>query len=223
MPATPVRKGGWCIRRMVGRPRPSARRSASQASRSAQSAPPPSPGITVSSAIEPNREVVDAVVLEPDRRQVGMACAQDRRKVLAAVMISGDHEHRHRQRREAVADDLVLLGEAAIGEVAGDDDAVGLRHERGDGRDGAPERRLGIDGAVGQAATRPDMGIGDVGEDHGRKGARSPALRHGCYFISALVSATSLSRPSCGGVVPRITALMISRCVRQMRTELPPG
>ena len=77
-----------------------------------------------------NREVIDDVVLEPDRRQVGMACAQDCRKVLAAVMISGDHEHRHRQRREAVADNLVLLGKAAIGEVAGDDDAVGLRHER---------------------------------------------------------------------------------------------
>jgi hypothetical protein len=116
---------------------------------------------------EPNREVVDAVVLESDRRQIGMACAQDCRKVLAPVMVSGNHEHRHRQRREAVADDLVLLGKAAIGEVAGDDDAVGLRHERGDGGNCAPERRLGVDGVVGQVATRPDMRIGDVGEDHG--------------------------------------------------------
>ena len=99
----------------------------------------------------------------------------------------------------------------------------GCGSERGDGRNGAPERRLGIDGAVGHAATRPDMGIGDVGEDHGERGRGRPRSADGCYFISALVSAASLSKPSCGGVVPRITALMISRCVRQMRTELPPG
>ena len=49
---------------------------------------------------------------------------------------------------------------------------------------------------------------------------RSPC-RHA--FISALVSLTIRSRPASGVSMPRITELMISRCARQMRTELPPG
>jgi hypothetical protein len=42
-------------------------------------------------------------------------------------------------------------------------------------------------------------------------------------FISALLSLTMRSSPASGVVSPRITALMISRWVRQILTDWPPG
>jgi hypothetical protein len=48
-------------------------------------------------------------------------------------------------------------------------------------------------------------------------------LIHEAYLISAFVSFTSLSSPASGAMSPRITPVMISRCVRHTRTELPPG
>ena len=151
-----------------------------------------------------------------------MARAQDRREIPTSIMVSGNNEDRHRERGKAIADDLVLLRQAAIGQVAGHHDAVGLGHERGKGLDRPPQGSFCVDNTIGEPPTWPQMRIGDLGKDHGRAERGRPRSAS-CYFMRAVVSATSLSRPSCGLVVPRIAALMISRCVRQMRTELPPG
>jgi len=43
------------------------------------------------------------------------------------------------------------------------------------------------------------------------------------HFISASVCSTIWASPSLGVTSPRITLAMMSRWVRQMRTELPPG
>ena len=43
------------------------------------------------------------------------------------------------------------------------------------------------------------------------------------HFISAAVSFCSRSNPAFGSISPRMTPVMISRCARHVRTELPPG
>ena len=115
-----------------------------------------------------DREVVHGV-LDIDRvggdvGQVGEAFAQ----LLAPVVIAGDDEQRHR--REAAADQAGELGvfrvEAALGQVAGEQDDVGAGGEGGDGAEGALDEHVGFRDAVGGQAARADMQVGELGDQH---------------------------------------------------------
>ena len=89
-------------------------------------------------------------------------------RIPTSIMVSGNNEDRHRERGKAIADDLVFLRQAAIGQVAGHHDAVGLGHERGEGLDRPPQGSFCVDNTIGEPPTWPQMRIGDLGKDHGR-------------------------------------------------------
>ena len=75
-----------------------------------------------------------------------------------AVMVAGGGVDRCLDRREQARGDLVLLRVAGVGDVAGEQDRVGL-----EGRDalGGPRQR-GLGGLV----VEPDVGVAELGDEH---------------------------------------------------------
>ena len=176
---------------------------------------------------EPHRIIVDDVLQEIGMLvQIPMAIAEAFAHHVAPVVVAGDHERGHRQRRKHCVDLAVFGGKTAIGEIAGREHAIGCRIECCDGRDGPPQHRVGVDAAIRHHAPRAHVEIGDLGDDHRRTrcGWQSSAARtEARHFISAAVSFCSRSNPAFGSISPRMTPVMISRCARHVRTELPPG
>jgi len=126
MCCSPVGKGGWCMKIMVGRSGCSSSRAFSQPSRGASISPWPLPGTTVVERDEAQRLVLDRVVQEfAIHRQVAVT-AEHQPQVLAPVVVAGDEVHRHRKRLQDIAQQLVFLDQPAVGEVARGDHHVGL-------------------------------------------------------------------------------------------------
>ena len=126
------------------------------------------------------------------------------------IVVARNDEHRHRQFRECIGDFLIFLVQTAIGQVAGRDHAIGRGIERGDRRDRIAQHRVGIDAAIGQHTGWPHVEVRDLRDDH-------------CAFIKSIVSLMSRSYPAFASISPRMIPVMISRCARHVRTELPPG
>ena len=111
------------------------------------------------------------VVAPRDRRVAGdQAQRADVRDVAQRlreqVVVAGHEVDRHRQRCQQLACEFVLARVTGVGDVAGDDDGIGLLREREDAGDGGGERRPGV---LVVGALEPEVGIADLGEQ-GRRG-----------------------------------------------------
>ena len=161
----PVRKGGWCIISKTGRAGAEARTWSSQASRAEHNSPPPSPGIQRVEGDEPDRVVLDRKLEKPVSRQITVSGKRGAQR-LAGVVIAGNDENRHRERRKQSAQMLVFGGVAMIDEVAGHHRDIGQRVKPVDLSDRARQEFGGIDPAIEQLARRDDMRIGQLDNDH---------------------------------------------------------
>jgi hypothetical protein len=106
-------------------------------------------------------------VLDERRKlvQIGVI-GKCRAQRFAVVVIAGDQIHRHRQRRDDFAQQRVLLRLAAVDEIAGHHDDIGLLRQRLDVRDAASEVRCRVDDAVCELAARHQVHIAHLADDH---------------------------------------------------------
>ena len=85
---------------------------------------------------------------------------------------------------------FVGVGFAEIGEIAGDDDRLGMHAGALELREGARDGGIGVDGAVERPGPAEEVGVADVRDDvnrgcvlpeldHGASVARSPVVRVG--------------------------------------------
>jgi hypothetical protein len=100
------------------------------------------------------------------RRQIAVA-GEGGAQGLARVVIAGDHQHRHVQGREQHPEMVVFLGLSVIDEVAGDDHEVGQWIESIQRPDGAVEKAIGVDDLADLQPWPRDVGIADLGDEHG--------------------------------------------------------
>ena len=114
---------------------------------------------------QPERMVLDRIVEKPARRQIPIA-GKGAAHCFALVVIAGDEVDRTGQRRQQLAQQLVFLRSAEIGEVAGGDHDIGRGIERGHGGDGLRQAGRRIDDAVGDLAARLDVEVADLGDEH---------------------------------------------------------
>src|SRR5579875_51386 len=111
------------------------------------------------------RPLLDRIVQKALARQIavgGKGLAQR----LAGVVVAGDDEDRHPERRQQRAQMGIFLGRPGVDEIAGHDGQVRSRIKAGERRHRALQAQGGIDGAVGEFPGTPDMGIGDLGDEH---------------------------------------------------------
>jgi hypothetical protein len=80
-------------------------------------------------------------------------------------MVARNDEHRHRQLRKTIGDDLVFLVEPAIGEVAAHHDAIGPRVEPQHGIHRIEKHRIGVDVAIGRLTVRSHVEVAELGND----------------------------------------------------------
>jgi aryl-alcohol dehydrogenase-like predicted oxidoreductase len=79
-----------------------------------------------------------------------------------------------------------ILDQPAVGEIAGSDHQVGLARLRGDRSDRRAQHRLGVDHAISLLAGRPDVHVGDLGDEcHGSLMAGRAALQCRSYGVDA--------------------------------------
>lgn len=144
-------------------------------------------------------------------------------------MVAKHQPHGDGDGRKNIAQQFIGFRLAVIAEIARHDKKIGV----GMFFDNIGHRRaqllFRID-AVYSDAGRYEMGVGDLDDLHNRsfctKWLReriSRSLFLVAYFSRALVCSTTCLRPASGVTSPRMTVPMMSRWVRQMRTESPPG
>ena len=142
-------------------------------------------------ADQPHRKAVLHEVDEAVARQIAMSRRERAYKLFAPIMIARRYEHRHRQRREAIADDLIFLVEPAIREISAHHDAIGLRIELQDRIDRILKHRIGIDVAIGALPARPHVEVAELCDDQqvnwsSGRGAAGVACRpHSCLCLTS--------------------------------------
>jgi hypothetical protein len=75
------------------------------------------------------------------------------RQGLAAIVIARQQQHRHLDPLQQVGQQPVFLGEAAIGEVAGDHQRIRLRAQGCDDVERALGQGIGLGDAIGRLAS----------------------------------------------------------------------
>ena len=93
-------------------------------------------------------------------------------KGVASVVVAGHEVDGDAQVAEDLAQPLVLFGLAAVGQVAGRDDERGQRRRSVDDRDRAAQIAPGTDHMVKEIAFAPDVGVGDLRDEHDRERTR---------------------------------------------------
>jgi hypothetical protein len=87
-------------------------------------------------------------------------------KRIAVVVVPRDEVDRHGERRQQLAKAPVLLVGPGIDEVARGQHDVGARPQAAQVLDGAGEIGSRVHSPVGEDAFRPDVHVGDLGDDH---------------------------------------------------------
>jgi hypothetical protein len=116
---------------------------------------------------QPDRKFVHGVLYVMGIRGDAAQVLQSLAKIAPPVMVAGDDEHRHWQESaQQPVQVRVLLVQAAIGQVAGDDHHIGARVEPGH----RPERpfgeHVGLAQTIGGFSHRPDMQVGELADQH---------------------------------------------------------
>jgi hypothetical protein len=111
------------------------------------------------------RSALDHVLQELALLQIAMI-GEGRAQRRAQVVIAGDEMDRHRQRRQQIAQMRILLRHAGIDQVAGHQHDVRHGAQRIDVRDRARQMTCGVDASHRQDALGPDVGVGDLRDQH---------------------------------------------------------
>jgi hypothetical protein len=130
---------------------------ASQARRSASSAPTLLARIRAVENDEPQRAEVGRILHGLTVRAGNAKVTAERKPV---VVIAGEDIERRLERRQQVANLLVLGVGGMIGQIAGNEHRVRIRHEVPDRRDRGGKHR----GGIPASPVRPDVGIAELDE-----------------------------------------------------------
>ena len=117
--------------------------------------------------------IADRVIDWPVRRQPTLV-REGRPEGLAFVVIAGDRQYGHFERRQQTGEHRVFVGMAMIHQIAAQQHEVRSRIERVHMRDRRGELRVRIDHALIEAAVRADVWIGEMRDQHSGRLAVEP-------------------------------------------------